>query len=408
MTRTVTSTPSLAVALLTVCVDRDSAERLELSAGNQPWALIHESFDEYVSALRRPAVSADVKAADAVLAIVDFDRDPSGAQQTATFLQQLFFGRLFMAALSSRHDSDLLLSAMRAGCGELLRKPLDARHLAEMLDRQNRQWSATMGHGRSTGQVLSFFGSKGGVGTTTIAVNLAFQLARLQKRVLLIDNHAEFGHVCLYLGLDGNRYHFHELIRNVNRLDSELLRGFIAKHSSGLDVLSSPESHDPNRGTDPDALERTLEFLRGEYDYVILDCETSLSEVNLAVMDSSDQICLIATPEIGAVRDLSRYIDNLSRNEQATAKLQVIINRHSSSGSIGIEQIEKAIRVPVHIKIANNYAECQRAINLGEPVAPEKKRTEFVSQLSKWAANLNGMNGTQPVQHAKKKFSLWR
>jgi hypothetical protein len=62
----------------------------------------------------------------------------------------------------------------------------------------------------------------------------------------------------------------------------------------------------------------------------------------------------------------------------------------------------------VHIKIANNYAECQRAINLGEPVAPEKKRTEFVSQLSKWAANLSGMNATQPVQHAKKKFSLWR
>jgi pilus assembly protein CpaE len=407
MTRAVTSAPALAVALLTICVDQDAAEGLERGAENQPWALIQESFDDYVSALRRPAVSTDVKAADAVLAVVDFDRDPHGAQQTATFLQQLFFGKIFIAALSSRHDSDLLLSAMRAGCNEVLKRPLDTRQLAEMLERQNRNWSATMGHGRSTGQVLSFFGAKGGVGTTTIAVNLAFHLARLPKRVLLIDNHQEFGHVCLYLGLDGNRYHFNELIRNVNRLDSELLRGFIAKHSSGLDVLSSPEAHDPNRSTDPDALERTLEFLRGEYDYLILDCETSLGEVNLAVMDSSDQICLVATPEIGAVRDLSRYIDNLSRNEQATAKLQVIINRHSSSGSIGIEQIEKAIRVPVQTKITNNYAECQRAINLGEPVSPEKK-TEFVAQMSKWAANLSGTNSASAVQSARKKFSLWR
>jgi len=406
MTRALTSAPSLAVALLTVCVDQDSAERLVQGAENQPWALIHESFDEYVSPLRRPAVSTDVRAADAVLAIVDFDRDPEGAQQTATFLQQLFFGRIFIAALSSRHDSDLMLSAMRAGCNELLRKPLDTHQLAEMFERQGRNWSATMGHGRSTGRVLSFFGAKGGVGTTTIAVNLAFHLARLHKRVLLIDNHVEFGHVCLYLGLDGNRYHFNELIRNVNRLDSELLRGFIAKHSTGLDVLSSPESHDPNRSTDPDALERTLEFLRGEYDYLILDCETSLGEANLAVMDSSDQICLVATPEIGAVRDLSRYIDNLSRNEQATAKLQVIINRHSSSGSIGIEQIEKAIRVPVQTKITNNYSECQRAINLGEPVSPEKK-SEFVSQIAKWAANLNG-SGSAAVPSARKKFSLWR
>lgn len=407
MTRTATSTPSLALALLTVCVDQDSAQRLERATESQPWELTHESFDEYVSAMRRPAVSTEVKTADAVLAIIDFDRDSHSAQQTAAFLQQLFFGRVFIAALSSRNDGDLVLAAMRAGCNELLKKPIDTRQLGDMLDRQNRQWSATMGQHRSAGQILSFFGSKGGVGTTTIAVNLAHSLARLQKRVLLIDNHAEYGHVCLYLGVDGNRYHFHELIRNVNRLDSELLRGFIAKHAGGLEVLSSPESHDPNRNIDPDAMERTLEFLRGEYDYVILDCETSLTEVNLAVMDSSDQICLVATPEIGAVRDLSRYIDNLSRNERATAKLHIIVNRHSSNGSIAIEQIEKAIRLPVQTRITNSYAECQRAINLGEPVSAEKK-TEFVSQISKWAANLSGTNGAQSAKTARKKFSLWR
>lgn len=403
----VSSTPSIAISLLTVCVDQDSVERLEQAAEQQPWTVTQEGFDEYVSPLRRPAVSTEARNANAVLAIVDFDRDPQGAQETAALLQQLFFGRIFIAALSSRNDSDLLLSAMRAGCNELLRKPLDARQLGEMLDRQNKQWLATTGHGRSTGKVLSFFGSKGGVGTTTIAVNLAYTLARLRHRVLLIDNHGEFGHVCLYLGLDGNRYHFHELIGNVNRLDSELLRGFIAKHSSGLEVLSSPESHDPNRSIDPDAIERTIEFLRGEYDYLILDCETSLNEVNLAVMDSSDQICLVATPEIGAVRDLSRYIDNLSRNEQATTKLHVIVNRHSSNGAIGIEQIEKAIRVPVQTRISNNYTECQRAINLGEPVSAEKK-TDFVSQISKWAASLSGTNGVHAAQNGRKKFSLWR
>jgi pilus assembly protein CpaE len=407
MTRAGKDTSTLAVSLLTVCVDQDSAERLEQATEHQPWKVTHEGFDEYVSPLQRPAVSTEARTANAVLAIVDFDRDPHGAQATAAFLQQLFFGRIFIAALSSRNDSDLLLSAMRAGCNELLSKPLDTPQLREMLDRQNKQWLATMGHGRNTGKVLSFFGSKGGVGTTTIAVNLAYTLTQLHHRVLLIDNHGEFGHVCLYLGLDGNRYHFHELIRNVNRLDSELLRGFIAKHASGLDVLSSPESHDPNRSIDPDALERTIEFLRAEYDYLILDCETSLNELNLAVMDSSDQICLVATPEIGAVRDLSRYIDNLSRNEQAATKLQVIINRHSSNGAIGIEQIERAIRVPVQTRISNNYTECQRAINLGEPVSAEKK-TEFVSQISKWAASLSEANGAHAARNGRKKFSLWR
>jgi pilus assembly protein CpaE len=406
MKRASTNTHTLTVLLLTVCVDDDSATKLEQGAERQPWSVTHESLSEYPSAVRRPAISLDAKHADAVLAVVDFDHDPQAAQETAAFLQHLFLGKIFIAALSSQHDSNLLLGAMRAGCSEMLRKPLDPADLGEMLERQNKKWLATTGHARNAGKVLSFFGSKGGVGTTTLAVNLAYTLAQMQKRVLLIDNHVEFGHVCLYLGLDGNRYHFHELIRNVSRLDSELLRGFIAKHASGLEVLSSPESHDPSRSIDPDALERTIEFLRSEYDYLILDCEANLTEVNLAVMDGSDEICLVATPDIGAVRDLSRYIDNLSRNEQATTKLHVIINRHSSTGAIGIEQIEKAIRIPVQTKISNNYAECQKAINLGEPVSAEKK-TEFVSQMAKWAETLAGSNGNRAAKNGRKKFSLW-
>ena len=407
MRRASSNTPALAISVLTVCVDDHSIATLDHGLEQQAWNITHELMGEYVSSQRRPAVSLESKNANGVLAIVDFDRDPEAAQEAAKFLQQLFVGKIFIAALASEHDNGLLLKAMRAGCNEVLMKPLDAAQLAETLERQNKHWQATMGHNRTDGKVLSFFGSKGGVGTTTIAVNLAHTLTQKQKRVLLIDNHAEFGHVCLYLGLDGNRYHFHELIRNVNRLDSELLRGFIAKHPGGLDVLSSPESHDPNRSIDPDALERTIEFLRGEYDYLILDCETSLTEVNLAVMDRSDEICLVATPEIGAVRDLSRYIDNLSRNEQATTKLHIIINRHSSNGAIGIEQIEKAIRVPVQTRISNNYAECQRAINLGEPVSGEKK-TEFVAQLTKWAETMTGTNGHHAAQNGRKKFALWR
>ncbi len=264
-----------------------------------------------------------------------------------------------------------------------------------------------MGRGRTTGQVLSFFGAKGGVGTTTVAVQLATFLVRChKKKVLLIDNHPELGHVCLYLGLDGNRYHFHELLRNVDRLDSDLLRGFIATHQSGLDVLSSPDSHDALRNIDPDAIERTLEFLRGEYDYVLLDCETSFAESNLAVMDRSDEIYMIATPEIGAIRDLSRYIDGLIQNEHTTAKVHVVINRFSSRDAVGIEQIEKAIRLPVEVRICNSYAECVRAINVGEPIGPERK-SEYSMQFTKWSNMLAGANGTEQAPPAKKRFALW-
>jgi pilus assembly protein CpaE len=398
---------TLTVALLTVGLDHDLTDKIVQAATQHHWAVSHDSFDEYVSAARRPAISGDTKGADAVLAIIDFDRDPKGAAETAAYLHQLFFGRFFAAALSSGSDPELLLTAMRSGCNEVLKNPLDLRQLADTFDRQERQWSNTMGRARSSGHILSFFGAKGGVGTTTTAVTLAYFLVRQKnKRVLLIDNHPEFGHICLYLGLDGTRYHFDELIRNVNRLDSTLLRGFIAKHPSGLEVLSSPESHDLTRSVDPDALERTLEFLRGEYDYIILDCETSLEEVSLAVMDRSDQIYLVATPDIGAIRDLSRYIDGLSRNESTSARLHVIINRYSSHGAIAIEQIEKAIRVPVEVRLCNAYAECQRAINVGEPIGPDKK-SEISNQFARWTNLLSGEEEPKSQPAARKGFSLF-
>jgi pilus assembly protein CpaE len=398
---------TLSIALLTVGVDKELADRIVQTASQLPWSVSSEQLTEYVSATRRAAMSTDSKSADAVLVVIDFDRDPREAMESAAWLHQLFFGKIFVAALSSRNDSDLLLAAMRAGCNEFLRKPLDPRQLADCFDRQERHWSATMGRARASGHILSFFGAKGGAGTTSIAVNLAWTLVtQHQKRVLLIDNHVEFGHVCLYLGLDGARYHFDELIRNVNRLDSALLRGFIAKHSSGLEVLASPESHDPSRFVDPDALEKTLEFLRGEYDYVILDCQTNLEEASLAVMDRSDQIYLVATPEIGAIRDLSRYIDGLSRNESTSARLHIAINRYSSHGAIAIDQIEKAIRVPVEIQLPNAYNECLRAINVGEPV-PLNKKSEYSTQMSKWAAILAGSSAATAAPAARKGFSLW-
>jgi pilus assembly protein CpaE len=144
-----------------------------------------------------------------------------------------------------------------------------------------------------------------------------------------------------------------------------------------------------------------------------MDCQTSLQETSLAVMDRSDQIYLVSTPDIGAIRDLSRYIDGLSRNESTSARMHVVINRYSSHGAIAIEQIEKAIRVPVEVKLGNAYNECLHAINVGEPV-PMDKKSEYAAQFTKWASILTGEANSRSVAPAPKKskgfsfFSLKR
>jgi pilus assembly protein CpaE len=255
--------------------------------------------------------------------------------------------------------------------------------------------------------VVTFFGAKGGVGTSTLAIHLAMYLVQVhQKKTLLIDNHPELGHACIYLGIDGSRYHFHELVRNLSRLDSELLRGYIATHSSGLEVLSSPDVCGGRKATDPESMAQTLDFLRGEYDFVVVDCPTSLDETNLAVIEASNQVYLVATPEIGAVRDLSRHVDSLSQGEQNVEKVKVVINRFSAQHAVSVEQIEKAIRLPVTIKLPNSYSEVVRSGILGEPISP-KQKSDFSSQILKWVNGLVGSSGPVVEEAAPVKKSIF-
>jgi pilus assembly protein CpaE len=398
----------LQVALLTVNVDQETADRISQSASHVPWALVHVNYENYFSTTKLPALTQRAIDAQACVAVVDFDKDPELALETAEFLRQSFYHKIAILALSSTTDPDLLLRAMRAGYSEFLAKPFDSDEFTDTLTRLDQRWSATIGRPQNSGKILSFFGAKGGVGTTTLAVHLAMFLVKgFGKKVLLVDNHPQLGHVVLYLGMDGSNHHFYDLVQNVSRLDQDLLRGFIATHPSGLDVLSSPDVYGGVWKTDTDSVERTLEFLSTQYDFVVLDSEASFDDINLAVVALSNWIYLIATPEIGAIRDLSRYVDGLIQNEHATKKLQVVINRYSSHEAVTIEQIEKAVHLPIAFKIANNYSQLVQSINIGEPVAAASK-SEFSLQMMKWATALVGATGPTAQEPAKKRFALWK
>jgi pilus assembly protein CpaE len=398
----------LQVALLTVHVDQGTVDLVRRIASGMPWELIELDYENYFSTTRLPALTERAIEAQGCIAVVDFDDDPIQALETAECLRHSFYHKIAILAHSSTTDPDLLLHAMRAGYSEFLAKPLDRDEFGATLTRLDHRWSATIARPTNSGKILSFFGAKGGVGTTTLAVHLAMFLVRgLGKKVLLIDNHAQLGHVVLYLGMESSNHHFYDLVQNVSRLDQELLRGFIATHASGLDVLSSPDVYGSAWKTDSDAVERTLEFLGTQYDFVVLDCEASFEDINLAVVAFSHWIYLVASPEIGAIRDLSRYVDGLIQNEQATRKLQVVINRYSSHEAVTIEQIEKAIHLPIAIKIPNCYAELVKSINIGEPLSSDSK-SDFAAQMTKWSGSL--VKGGIPVvqETPKKRFALWK
>jgi pilus assembly protein CpaE len=399
---------ALQVALLTVHVDEETVSLIRQTAARMPWELVPVDYQNYFSATKLTPLTQRVINAQACLGVVDIDADAERALETAEFLRHSFHLNIGILALSVSTDPDLLLRAMRAGYSEFLAKPFSFEEFADTLNRLDHRWATTVVRPRHAGKILSFFGAKGGVGTSTLAVHLAMYLGHsLKKKVLLIDNHPQLGHVALYLGMDGSNHHFYDLVQNVSRLDEDLLRGFIATHASGLDVLSSPDVYGASWKTDIDSVERTLEFLSTQYDFVLLDCEASFEDINLAIVSYSDWIYLVGTPEIGAIRDLSRYVDGLVQNEHATRKLQVVINRYSSREAVTIEQIEKAIHLPIAFKISNSYGELVRSINMGEPVRAESK-SEFSQQMLRWATALAGTAAPTVEEPAKKLFGLWR
>jgi pilus assembly protein CpaE len=401
------------VALITVGIDPVLASQVFQSASKMLWAIHRTDCEGYISAEKRPPFSQAVKNSSVCIAIVDFDKDLDQAIESAAYLQELYPGKTALIAHSSSQDHQILLQGMRAGCNDFMGAGFDEAAFSEALVRINQQWTAKAAHNSELGSVLTFFGAKGGVGTTTLAVHIAIYLVQVhQKKTLLIDNHPQLGHACIYLGIDGSRYNFHELVRNLSRLDSELLRGYIATHASGLEVLSSPDLCSGRKAMDPESMAQTLDFLRSEYDYVIVDCPNSLDDTNLAVIEASNQVFIVATPEIGAVRDLSRHVDVLSQNESNAEKIKVVINRFSAQHAVSVEQIEKAIRLPITFKLPNSYAEVTRAGILGEPIS-HKNKSEFANQLHKWVNNLVG-NTSMHTQIAdepgtkKSKFSLWK
>ena len=384
-------TRSMNVTVLTVCVDAETIGRILDAAESRNWAVSEAAFDGYISAKRRPHFGEYLKASDGCVAIIDFDEDLEQAVESVAYLQQVFTGKIVVVALSANKEHNLMLQAMRAGCTEFLTRPFDEEEFDAFCMRFEHQFSTRSENISASGSVVAFFGAKGGVGTTTLAVHLASYLVQNNKKTaLLIDNHMQFGHACIYLGIDGSGYHFQELVRNVNRLDSELLLGFIAKHPDGLHVLSSPDVGHDARAMNAEDVASTLDFLRSEYDFVVVDCAPNLDATNIAVIAAASQVYVVATPEISAIRDLSRYADDLVRIDDTTNKVKVVLNRYSSQFAVSLDQIEKAIRLPVSFTIPNSFVELVRSVNLGVPVSVTQK-SFFTEEIRKWANSLVGV-----------------
>ena len=309
-----------------------------------------------------------IRLASPRLVFIDLDDDAPTGCKVARYLADSHPDALIVAA-GSAVPSETLVAAMRAGVSEFVEKPISQLAFDEAVERLSRKLAPSpRDRAAAEGKVLFFCGAKGGAGSTTVATNFAIHLRRQTgERVLIVDLDLTLGEVALYLGIEP-RYGIVDLARNLHRIDEGLLASYIATHESGLDVLSAPFDPDEGRGIGADEVGRILEFLRGVYEWVVVDASNSLDSRMLAGLRTAEEIFVVTQVDVPSLRNIQRVRRVLKRVVPERSP-RVLVNRFHPGADITLKDVERTLGLEVFGTLSNDYGSIAHSINTGEPLA---------------------------------------
>ncbi len=247
------------IGILAVNLDPVSRESLETLVAQSPGAHVVDNVDRHVTPRE---VMRMLEEFQHRVCVVNFD-DGEESVRTCQRIHEGCDSSVSIFAASTGSHPDQIIAAMRSGCSEYLVRPFRTDQILDALSHVEARHQGKLPGQK--GHVVTLMGAKGGAGVTSLALHLALNLTlRQQKKVLLVDQHPALGDLALCLGLGRHQYSFYELVHNMDRLDADLLQGFLLEHSSGLQVLDSPEAIHGFSNTPSDAIEHTHGVSRGE------------------------------------------------------------------------------------------------------------------------------------------------
>jgi pilus assembly protein CpaE len=257
-------------------------------------------------------------------------------------------------------DPELMLEAMRAGVSECISEPLTQATIEAAVTRVMVQRTAP-----AEGRVFAIIGAKGGVGATTVAVNVADAIAQSLGDALLIDLHVATGDAAVFLGVEP-RFTVVEALENTHRLDEAFFRGLVVHTRSGLDLLaSSPRI--ATQAPNPQHVRMLIEFASRYYRAVVLDVPRSDGGI-MEALEGASTILVVVNHELPTVRSAHRIAGSL-RNRYGADRVGLLVNRSDKASDISIEDIEKAANSKVRHVLPSDYKAALLAMNKGEPIA---------------------------------------
>jgi pilus assembly protein CpaE len=305
--------------------------------------------------------------------------------------------------MSVQEEQNYLRKAMMVGAREYLIKPFGDDELINTIkqvhelekERQSYQLLEEDVDDRE-GKVISVFSSKGGVGKTLLANNLAVYLQQYDGvNVALVDLDLQFGDVSVMLDLTP-RITILDVINDIPNIDSENIDDYLLDYDNGLKVLASPLRPEEAEMINANQIKQVFEILKEKFDYIIVDTAQSFSEKTLISLDCSDLILLIAMldlPTIKNVRLCLEVMDNLNYPEE---KIKLIVNRSSQEVGINVGDLEENLNYTVDIHVPSEGEVTIDSINQGVPFVISKPQSRISKKIAEMADLVTGAREDEP------------
>lgn len=284
-------------------------------------------------------------------------------------------------------DAELILAGMRSGVGEFLVSPPSPTDLESALVRLQRKWGAAA----IRGAVTAVYSPKGGVGATTVAVNLGYALARRRPdtRVAIIDLNMGLGDVSSHLNL-ACEYDVGDLARKLDQADAELLHAIVTPFGDGLFALPATDDLEVADTIQADAVSRMLGACRGSFSNTIVDCEHSFGPRTVAALDASDRIVIVLQSNVAAIRAVKRTLALFQQLDYRPERVTVVVNREGPGDVLSIKDIAKALGRNVDIRLPNNFQLTTDAQTRGVPVAQVSANSPLAAAFEQLASATSG------------------
>jgi len=286
-----------------------------------------------------------------------------------------------------------LWKALRLGVKECFSFPIRVEEFQEALDRLPTP-DASLEVAETT-RVVSFLGSKGGVGNTFIATNVAHLLAQEQKGlVLLMDLDLRYGQVIYFFDVQP-KYNVIDVIENFERLDKTYLQSLFHSYDKFLSILPAPSRLEEAEAVTGEHLEKILRYLKNSrlFSWILLDCCHQMDEVTLKALELSDDILLVTNPSIPALSNAKKLLELLQLLDLGGVRSEVILNSWQKRGDLGEAEVVSFMGREVTSKITFDPQQVERCINEGRPMEELAPRHTVCQELKAIAARLLGDEG---------------